>query len=136
MPIFRYFLFVGGMLLGLLVLADWYFPNAPSEASAGDIDRSVIRIHSSRKWPAPVHIDTDVAMPQTAPPAPVEQSAQATPASEPANDAYAYVPPPAAKPSAKPQRHTTHLAHLAKRKTRQRIVAWQPLWQPDWQLTW
>jgi hypothetical protein len=146
MPIFRYFLLVGGTLLGLLVLADWYFPNAPREASAGDIDRSVIRIHSSQRWPAPVNIDTNVVMQQAAPPARIEQSAQVTPAGKPASAAYAYLPPPESKPTEsmpteakpldKPQRRASRIARLSKRTTHRRIVAWQPLWQPDWQSTW
>ena len=136
MPIFRYFLVVGGALLGLLMLANRYFPNAPSEPPAGDFDRPVIRIHTSQQWPAPVPIDTNVAISQAAPAAPIEQSPQAAPVSKPVRDASADVPPPEPKPSGKPQRHPTHLARLAKRKTHQRIVAWQPLWQPDRQWTW
>jgi hypothetical protein len=49
MPLVRYFVFTGGMLLGLLVLADWYFPMQASVAAHDNVDRSIIRIHSSHK---------------------------------------------------------------------------------------
>lgn len=153
MPIFRYFLFVGATLLGLLMLANWYVPTAPRVSAAADIERPVIRIHSSRRWPAPVQIDTSIAVPQTPPPAPIEQTAQTAPASKPAGNAYAFLPPPESKPaeskpaeskpSGRSRRHMNHLARLSNRLTHRRMVAWQPLWQPwqsgwqsGWQSTW
>ena len=60
MPVVRYFVIVGGMLLGLLFFADWYFPTSTA-ATAGadtDVDRSIIRIHSLHKWPAAIRMDT------------------------------------------------------------------------------
>ncbi|MGL9622347.1 hypothetical protein QRQ56_30640 [Bradyrhizobium sp. U531] len=58
MPIMRYFVFVGGFLLALLVAADRYLP-APIEATAvPDPDRTIIRIKSARNLPEKIVFDT------------------------------------------------------------------------------
>jgi hypothetical protein len=57
MPWTRYFLYVGGALLALLFFSDAYFPKLPVEVRA-DIEHPIIRIHSDRKWPARVVLDT------------------------------------------------------------------------------
>ena len=58
MPIIRYFVFVGGLLLALLFAADRYLP-APVEAAAvADPDRTIIRITSARSLPERILFDT------------------------------------------------------------------------------
>lgn len=60
MPIFRYFVFVGGALLALLFAADFVFPAAPVAqvvAAAGN-DQPLIRIRSNRHLPERVVLDT------------------------------------------------------------------------------
>ncbi|WFU23595.1 hypothetical protein QA649_37180 [Bradyrhizobium sp. CB1717] len=58
MPIIRYFVFVGGLLLALLFAADRYLP-APVEAAAvADPDRTTIRIKSARSLPERIVFDT------------------------------------------------------------------------------
>ena len=60
MPIFRYFVFVGGALLVLLFAADFVFPAAPvaqAVATAGN-DQPLIRIRSNRHLPERVVLDT------------------------------------------------------------------------------
>jgi hypothetical protein len=57
MPFARYFLFVGGALLGLLFVADAYLPKLPGSGIANS-DPAPIRIHTDRKWPARVVYDT------------------------------------------------------------------------------
>ena len=61
MPLARYFLFVGAVLLALLFAADIYLPKLPVAASA-NADLPVIRIHihSDRKWPERVVYDTSI----------------------------------------------------------------------------
>jgi hypothetical protein len=111
MPLLRYFVFVGGMLLGLLFLAGWYFPPSTAAIASADVDRSVIRIHSRHKWPAAIQMDTRAPMPTaapviaeaTAPDAPIERVRQA----------YAFEPPPQKAPQkprrrAKPSRPLSH----------------------------
>jgi hypothetical protein len=87
MPLGRYFAFVGGSLLVLLFLIDWYAPQTTAARPANaDIDRSTIRIHSAHRWPAAVVFDT--TQPTITPPRHLAQA-----------DALPPVPPPTKKPS-------------------------------------
>jgi hypothetical protein len=48
-PIARYFIFVGGTLAALLLIAGWYLPSPPAMfANQLVIDRSIIRIKSAQ----------------------------------------------------------------------------------------
>jgi hypothetical protein len=59
MPLARYFLFVGGVLLALLFVADACLPKMPvADSASGGFDPATIRIHSDRKWPERVVFDT------------------------------------------------------------------------------
>src|ERR1700738_161722 len=62
MPVARYFLFVGGVLLALLLLINEVLPQLPAEAARAEAGRnkSVIRIFSDRKWPERVVFDTNL----------------------------------------------------------------------------
>jgi len=67
-PIARYFLFVGGTLAALLVIADRWLPPPPAMfAKQLAIDRSIIRIKSAHKWPEKIVLDT--SQPTITPPA-------------------------------------------------------------------
>jgi len=60
MPIFRYFIFVGGALLALLLTANYVLPTEPvaqTVASASN-DQPVVRIRSDRHLPERVVFDT------------------------------------------------------------------------------
>jgi hypothetical protein len=88
MPLVRYFLCVGGVLLALLFISDAYLPKVPMPETAANAptDRSMIRISSDRKWPERVVFDTSsptVAAVQTAK-ADVPAAAQAAVAEIPA----------------------------------------------------
>jgi hypothetical protein len=85
MPLMRYFVFVGGALLALLLVANACLPALPATEtrSTAVSDLSVIRIHSDRKWPERVVFDT--SRPTIVPPAPV--LAEAAPAPQPAKAA-------------------------------------------------
>lgn len=73
MPLGRYFACVGGLLLALLFLIDWYVPQTTVARPANaDVDRTIIRIHSAHRWPAAVVFDT--TQPTITPP---QQTAQA-----------------------------------------------------------
>jgi hypothetical protein len=74
MPLLRYFTFVGGALLALLVVVSAYFPGTEI-ITASDVARPVIRIASDRVGPARVDIDTRVqtaVVPKSAPEVPQE----------------------------------------------------------------
>ena len=59
MPLWRYFVFVGGALLALLLIVNACLPALPAaESSHSATDLTVIRIHSDRKWPERVVFDT------------------------------------------------------------------------------
>lgn len=69
MPIFRYFVFVGGALLALLFAADFVLPSQPvaQAVATASIDQPVIRIRSDRHLPERVVLDT--SQPTIVPPA-------------------------------------------------------------------
>lgn len=55
----RYFLYVGGALLALLLIVNAELPQAPVAPSTNAAaDLPAIRINSDRKWPAKVVLDT------------------------------------------------------------------------------
>jgi hypothetical protein len=103
MPLARYFLFVGGVLIALLLLVGGpELPNPPVVEQANTETPAIrIQIHTDRKWPERVVYDTSRPMIVSAP------SARSEPgASTPANDgsvgtreAFASMQPsPASKP--------------------------------------
>lgn len=61
MPIFRYFMFVGGALLALLFAADFVWPTGPVGQTVGvaSYDQPLIRIRSDRHLPDRVVLDTN-----------------------------------------------------------------------------
>jgi hypothetical protein len=114
MPVARYFLFVGGVLLALLLAIDAFVPQQTVVASqaAPSIDKTVVRIRSDQKPPERVVYDTN--LPTIVPP-PAVAAAQAVAPSAPAPaDATAqarvretfaqYVPAEAKKPEPQVQR--------------------------------
>jgi hypothetical protein len=99
MPLGRYFVFCGGMLLALLFLADWYMPQLAATPTRAEIDRSIIRLHSLHQWPERIVIDT--SLPTIVPPP--AQIAEADPVKAPAatrspREAFALATPVKAAP--------------------------------------
>ena len=43
--------FTGSALLALMFMADWYLPKSAAEPARAGVDKTIIRIHSSRQWP-------------------------------------------------------------------------------------
>jgi hypothetical protein len=74
MPLSRYFLYVGGVLLALLFIADAYLPKLPVAHRADEVSYN-IRIHSDGKWPERIVYDTSLPTITTLQVANVEQSA-------------------------------------------------------------
>lgn len=100
MPLVRYFIVTGSVLLGFLFLADWYLPPKMTASVRNDIDRSIIRIHSSQKWPDAIQMDTRMA---TIAPPPLTAEAALAP-TELSRQAYAYAALPPQKTSEKSTR--------------------------------
>lgn len=92
MPIFRYFLFTGGLLLALLFAADRYLPPPVNRVAAVDVDKNIIRIRSARKLPEKIVFDTAIS--PVAPPSVTlaEQRPDAR-----SRESYAMVAEPAAR---------------------------------------
>lgn len=66
MPVLRYFVFVGAVLLALLFVCDAVLPNVPLPSTFNSrSDVPTIRIQSERKWPERVVIDTSIPTPVT-----------------------------------------------------------------------
>lgn len=82
MPVARYFLFVGGVLLALLFALDAFAPQqiAVASNSAPSIDKTVVRIRSDQKPPERVVYDT--SLPTIVPPAAKTQVAAAVPGAD------------------------------------------------------
>jgi len=127
MPVLRYLLYVGGALLALLFIFDACLPDRPA-VHGGPGPSAAIRIHSDRKWPERVVLDTsqptivpaELANPEAG--APPDADAPQTRARE----ALAQLQPPdterlqsrqSMKPEAKPQRQSK----IARRHTERRI---------------
>lgn len=86
-PLARYFVYVGSVLVALLFVVNWIWPSAEpvpllDTSVQGSADVPIARIHSTRKWPDKIQFDT--SMPTIVPPAPPPQLAATVP------------PPPAA----------------------------------------
>lgn len=76
MPVFRYFAYVGGALLALLLVANAYLPKPAEQHARRNVDHPPIRITSQDVKQPPVFIDTSqptMVLPQApAPPIRVE----------------------------------------------------------------
>ena len=122
MLLLRYFTFVGGALLALLIVVSSFIPETETIARP-DAVRPVIRIASNRVGPPRVDIDTRV---QTAVvPASVPEVLQQAPAR--VAEGQLSAPLPTAVVPVKIQRKKTR---FAKRPDRQRIAANPQLFQP------
>jgi hypothetical protein len=77
MPVARYFLFVGGVLLALLLAIDAFVPQQAVVASqaAPSVDKTVVRIRSDQKLPERVVYDT--SLPTIVPPTATAQAGAA-----------------------------------------------------------
>ena len=127
MPLARYFLFVGGVLLTLLFAVDAVVPTVPvAERPASDLP--AIRIHSDRKWPERLVFDTRLP---TTPPAQIAKAEAAAPAAAAvaevstkaqARDAFAQLQPVDVKPLAASDSRKPVPKLPPKRKTTKKYV--------------
>lgn len=149
MPVARYFIFVGGVLLALLFLLDGFAPRDAVVAGGATpaADRPTVRIHSDRKLPERVVYDTSlptIVPPPTeiriaaAPPAPADVTAQA----RVRNTFAQFVPAESRKlePQAPRKRKVTRIARS--RSNQPMRFAQQQQWHfgffgaPSWSSTW
>jgi hypothetical protein len=95
MPLVRYFLWVGGALLALLLIASWYLPELP-DAENASVDPPLIRIRSGQKWPERIVFDTGhetiVPVPSTSEQPDIAPPAAVSDVLATARDAFAEAP--------------------------------------------
>jgi hypothetical protein len=123
MPLVRYFLWVGGVLFALLLIADSYLPKSPPDAEKASIDPPLIRIQSEQKWPERVVYDTSNGPTVPAPSASAQpdiapvavEDALAT-----ARDAFAEAPPSDASKTQSADQKNPDAKPQAKRKVARR----------------
>ena len=131
MPIFKYFLLVGGCLLALLSAANRYLPRPVERASAADVDRSIIRIHTARVGPERVEFDT--AHPPRPAPAIQAESHDDLP-----RESYAMMPKNDSRPAQsvpvarKGHRMGTAHAYRGLRRPQERLIALDHLQPSAW----
>jgi hypothetical protein len=118
MPLARYFVYVGGTLLALLLLLNFYLPKPAESAVASDVQRPVVRIHSDQKLPERIVIDTSI-------PTIVPVAIAAAPAKSARLDALAQAAPSDLKAPepAKPEPKLPPKRKVAKRQVHQPAVA-------------
>ena len=132
MPLARYFLFVGGVLLALLFVVSAELPQLPVAQMANTAaDLPAIRIHSDRKWPERIVFDTSAPKPVSLQTANSEVSTVApvkvaeTSAKTTAREAFAQLAPTDIK---KPEPKQPQKRKIAKRRVAPptMLVAQQP----------
>jgi Zn-dependent protease with chaperone function len=109
MPLCRYFVFAGSVLLALLFLADWWMPQLAVTPARADVDRTIIRLHSLHKWPERIVIDT--SLPTIVPPPATIADARPVNVTRSPREAFALMTPaqaaaPAMAPRPAPKRRT------------------------------
>jgi hypothetical protein len=150
MPVARYFLYVGGVLLALLFSVDAFMPQdvAVASHSAPGLDKTTVRIHSVQKLPERVVYDT--SLPTIVPPAARTVVAAAAPpapgASAPAHvrDSFAQLVPADVKkidqPQAPKKRRIAKVRAYPNSNPPIRIAQQQPHFgffgAPTWNSTW
>ena len=94
MPLLRYFLYVGGVLIALLFFANSYLPNSPSVETSGP-RLPVIHLYAERRGPERLVFDTRVPLANPVPLADAGKAPQAPAAgvSNNVREAFAQVPP-------------------------------------------
>jgi hypothetical protein len=133
MPVVRYFLLVGGVLLALLFLSNEVLPQLPVAERVAELgsNKSAIRINSDRKWPERVVFDTN--MPTIVPPvapalvAKAEAAAAVAEVSAQARGLQAFAQLKPSEPS-KPEPKPLHKRKVAKTRVAPPmvVVAQQP----------
>ena len=76
MPIAKYFATIGGLLIAVLFIANWYFPEPAVAFPGPGIEKATIRIESACKWPEKIVFDTSQPMPKASNMADTERLAQ------------------------------------------------------------
>jgi hypothetical protein len=130
MPLLRYFTYVGGALLALLIVASYVIPDTPTPP-AHDASKPVIRIASNRVV-GPPRVDIDTSL-QTVPSAVALLVAPRAPR-PPAREAMAQLAPPQPAAAIAAPATATKIEHkktrIARRPDRRLVAAYPQPFQP------
>ena len=144
MPVVRYFLFVGGALIALLLFADWVWSGstpvqqAATEAPANDV---ILRIRSGQKWPEKVVFDTTMPtiVPPSPPPVAIAASTPSATDAQKADDQKVAAPleahaemKPAARRLSPPRRQARVHHHRGPQQGPTWVAANPPGWSWNW----
>lgn len=124
-PVARYFVYVGSVLIALLFVANWMWPSsapvqAPDGVAQAAAEGPIARIHSTQKWPDKIEFDT--SKPTIVPPAPVvaatvpPEPATVTTAAASPLDARAEVKPNVQPAPAPPRKRLARVHHRSPRQ--------------------
>lgn len=136
MPLVRFFAVVGGFLLAMLFVVNWYLPDAAPMARYGTpIDEAILRIRSDHKWPKKVVFDTSIpTIVAPAAPAPVVATTTTpSPAQGPALNALALARPPEPQIVEKHKQRVRN-ARISRPETPMRFAVnpAPPVWPAGW----
>ncbi|QDM24107.1 hypothetical protein FIU28_25385 [Tardiphaga sp. vice154] len=131
MPIFKYFVFVGGFLIAALLVVTPYLPTEVRQSKSGG-EPVQINIKSNRKWPEKIVYDTSLPTMRPPPPADVIDEAPSlplvdTPIYQP-NDAMAEVTPttPAIEKHKAKVAAASKKVRVAKKSLKEKIAQHRP----------
>ena len=100
-PFLRYFTFVGGFLLSILLIVNAYLPADRVDDNGNPTSKPTILIESSRKWPERIVYDTN--LPTTLAAVPPEAPAVVSSVPRSPLDSMALAAPTPPKPAVAPQ---------------------------------
>lgn len=133
MPVLRYFAYVGGVLVALLLVASWIWPAEPNVSAAQTVStesspEQVIRIQSARRWPEKIVFDTN--QPTIVPP-PALVVANSPPPPPPGMSASTPLDARAQlKPASQPVKRQARARHPTARPD---YNGWHDPWRDPWQ---
>ncbi len=127
-PLGRYFLIIGSVLIGMLFIAERHWPAATSPTfSEARFDKSIIRVESAHKWPERVVFDTNSP---TIVPSQTEVIAEAPVIDRRSHEAFAQVSAPqstvAEVKSGRTRRKSVQSRSVARAAPTTRIAAYRP----------
>lgn len=129
MPVFRYFAYVGGALLALIVMVNAYLPKPAEQHVRRDVDHPTIRITSQEVKQPAIFIDTSqptIVVPVPAMPIRVEPADNASVKLAQAGEALAQM-----KPEGKPAARKPAPKKYAVRRVQSRTAMVQPFFFPS-----
>jgi hypothetical protein len=128
-PLFRYFMVVGGLLVSILFVADAYLPTTRIDPDSKSAPKPTILIASSIKWPERIVYDTN--LPTTLALVPEESAVVPSPPPPALNSMAQLITPTPPRAAAHPYIVKKKRVKIARRVYGPRFVFNQNGWHPD-----